>query len=79
MLFRSPAAGRYLYEMLGSRKPLLEIAAHCGRVTGNPSVIRYCKSCRPSIKERRKASILGGIEMFRQLLGNECALLSSFQ
>jgi len=33
----------------------------------------------PSIKERRKAAVLSGIEMFRQLLGNECALLSSFQ
>ena len=28
---------------------------------------------------RRKAAVLSGIEMFRQLLGNECALLSFFQ
>ncbi len=27
---------------------------------------------------RRKAAVLSGIEMFRQLLGNECALLSFF-
>ena len=33
----------------------------------------------PTIKERRKVAALSGIEMFRQLLGNECALLSPFQ
>ena len=37
------------------------------------------KGCRSFIKERRKAAVLSGIEMFRQLLGNECALLSFFQ
>ena len=45
-------------------------------MTGNPSLIRQGKVCRPSIKERRKAAVLSGIEMFRELLGNECALLS---
>src|SRR5258708_2886717 len=50
-----------------------------GRGTGNSDVTRLGKVCRPSIKERRKAAVLSGIEMFRQLLGNECALLSFFQ
>jgi hypothetical protein len=27
---------------------------------------------------RRKATVVSGMKMFRQLLGNECALLSSF-
>src|SRR6266478_1180318 len=35
-------------------------------------------SFKQSIKERRKAAVLSGIEMFRQLSGNECALLSCF-
>jgi len=48
-------------------------------ITGNSDVKRLGKGCRPSIKERRKAAVLSGIEMFRQLLGNECALLSFFQ
>src|SRR5712691_2561528 len=42
-------------------------------------VSAHFPDCRPSIKERRKAAVLSGIEMFRQLLGNECALLSFFQ
>jgi len=34
---------------------------------------------RPSINERPKAAVLRGIEMLRQLLRNDCALLSSWQ
>ena len=34
---------------------------------------------RQTTKERPKAAGLSGIEVFPQLLGNECALLSSFQ